>query len=552
MKTIIQSIKNNNEDFEFYPTTKEIIKVVYEDMSEQGKNQFKILDIGAGNGNLFNKLYEVNKEDKTNIESYEYRKAQFVECFSISKYAIEKSKLLIDAMPKDIFIVGTDFEQQSLIDKKMDIIFCNPPYSLYEQWVVKIIKEANCDTIYLVIPDRGANSKLIKQALDQRGLETEVLGAFDFLNAERQARANVNLIKIKVDHSYSSRNQSAFNVWFDEHFKIQADKSESRDWEENRKKHENITNHLVSKENMISEIVKMYNNDLNNLLSNYKTLETIDSNLLKELGVNIENLKKSLQEKIEGLKNIYWKITFERLDAITNRLTSNSVKSLTDVLFANTSIDITDSNIYSIIIWTIKNANEYFDKQLNEIYFELASKEAIQLYKSNTRVITDDWRFNSRGMSHFSLDYRIIVQRYDLFGNSFYSSKVNGIDIRAYNFIKDIFTIAKNLGFDINTTQLDVCQWHPSKRVEFHYTDSITRELKLFVDIKGYKNGNLHFRFAPDFMLKLNIEASRINGWVKSPKEASEEMNISIEDVEKVYNSNLKLEKNNVKLLSFS
>jgi hypothetical protein len=62
-------------------------------------------------------------------------------------------------------------------------IFCNPPYSEYEEWVSKILNEAS-GVVYLVIPDRWVNSAKIQEALKYRDVEPKVLMTTDFLNAE--------------------------------------------------------------------------------------------------------------------------------------------------------------------------------------------------------------------------------------------------------------------------------------------------------------------------------------------------------------------------------
>lgn len=47
------------------------------------------------------------------------------------------------------------------------------------------------------------------------------------------------------------------------------------------------------------------------------------------------------------------------------------------------------------------------------------------------------------------------------------------------------------------------------------------------VEVKAFKNGNMHLRFAPDFMLALNVEAGRLLGWIRNPAQACDEMEIS-------------------------
>ena len=133
---IAKELKSSNEDFEYYPTTDEIIFCVQKDINQQlagfnnSVDSYSLLDCGAGDGRVLTKLKKW------------------------SLYAIEKSKKLLNLLPKDIYIVGTDFHQTTLIDKKTDIIYCNCPYSEFQTWSTKIINEANAKHVYLVIPQR--------------------------------------------------------------------------------------------------------------------------------------------------------------------------------------------------------------------------------------------------------------------------------------------------------------------------------------------------------------------------------------------------------------
>ncbi|KKN25370.1 hypothetical protein LCGC14_0885300 [marine sediment metagenome] len=159
----VQILKENGEDFEFYPTTDDMIRAVFAAAGSFGS----MLDIGAGDGRVLEKIHKL-KISRAKKDKYDF-------FGSLDKYAIEKSLVLIENMPPDISIVGTDFLLQALIDKKVDLVFCNPPYSQYEAWAVKIIKEANAKTVFLIIPDRWKDSKLIKRALEQRNASGRVV-----------------------------------------------------------------------------------------------------------------------------------------------------------------------------------------------------------------------------------------------------------------------------------------------------------------------------------------------------------------------------------------
>jgi hypothetical protein len=180
MNHIIRDLKRLEEDFEFYPTTDEIIHSIQTDINQQfaGFNNsvesYSLLDCGAGDGRVLTKLKNGDL------------------------YAIEKSNKLIHSLPKDIYIVGTEFHQTTLIDKQVSICISNPPYSEYEAWSSKIISEANAKHVYLVIPQRWEKSVAIQHALNLREAEAKVIGSYDFLEADRKARAIVHVGRDEV------------------------------------------------------------------------------------------------------------------------------------------------------------------------------------------------------------------------------------------------------------------------------------------------------------------------------------------------------------------
>lgn len=256
-----------------------------------------------------------------------------------------------------------------------------------------------------------------------------------------------------------------------------------------------------------------------------------------------------------------------------------------DKLRANTSVDFTSQNAYSIVIYTIKNANKYYDEQLIALYKQLTRPENIKLYKSNTRVIHDDWRFLKDEMSHYSLDYRIIMQFYGLIGDDYYTGRVNGLCGNAVTMIGDMITIANNLGFsleDDSRAENSSMTWESQVKNNFYFKSSPKRELKkgtktnlgkiedsvyleedgvwqyfidgywhhwsrvkteedIFVEIKAFKNGNIHCKFNQKFMKSINVNVAKLLNWVKGPQEASEEFDITLEEATEMYGTNFTL-----------
>ena len=534
---------NANEETEFYPTTQEIINKVADHIIANNRSISSILDIGCGNGNVFTKL------NNTDLASYQF-----------NKYGIEKSIILTEELPEDIIILGTNFYEQNLIDKHVGIIFCNPPYSDYENWCEKIIKQGNADYIYLVIPRRWKSSKKIDNALKKRKFQAIELGTYDFENAERRARVTVDLVVIKKEtwDRYGEYNVDPFDVWFDENFKINADKDNYSEYKKAEEKIENIKNEILSAEDTAQMLVELYDKDMQQLYKNYKQLETLDYELLKELHVDIKKLKESLKMRLQGLKNIYWDLLFSRYNKITARLTENSRKRITQKLNDNTSIDFTLENIFQLTMWIIRNSNKLFDSQLTDFFYSLCNEEGIHRYKSNKRWHDDEWKYikehfktsyGSRDSEYIKtiknicLDYRIVSNGYSNFKydswNNTYEQKFTD-DCRT--FLKDMFIIAENLGFKVSYDE-KIFEYNQLAEIsEWKNKDLYLENGELFCNIKLYFNGNRHIKFNKKFLEKLNIEMARINHWINDKSEAAKEFNLPEEYIEKLWNSNHRLQ----------
>ena len=514
INALIEELKENNQDFEFYPTTKEMIKCIYNDM-ESGYNN--ILDIGCGTCN-FKKFFEEFEREKGKLDEYgRYAKLG-------KYYVIEKSRILLDKLDKDTIVLGTDFRTTLLIDKKVETIFCNPPYSEFEEWTKEIILNGNCNVAYLVIPQRWKEDILIQKAIETADVEASVLGSFDFLNAERAARAKVDVVKIDkreiYKDSYYKRslddfNKAAFDRWFDETFKMRdSSKDNKREWDIEREETEKIKNQLVSTEQSKAKLlVDLYNAEQEELFNHFKAISSLDIEVLNTIGVKKEAVQEAIKQKVKSLKVKYWKIAFEELEEITSRLTSTTREDMLKKFAELLTVDFTIENIYPLILWVIKNANEYYDNQLIEFFKTLSSVENAKPYKSNHRIGTDNWRFADEN-SHYALDYRIICDRFS-FGSSYsWEPEIN--PRQAKQIIEDILTIANNLGFATNGINIPDSF---GEKCNIFLKDS----KEIFMEYKTYKNRNTHIKFNKEFMKAMNVEVSRLLGWIKSAEDIKKE-----------------------------
>lgn len=534
---LINELKENDQDFEFYPTTKEMIEAVYK-YSDGGE----WLDIGAGTCN-FKKYYnEIGKEHqqiynakyeafrnsyKHNNDKFDYslepkdnERGRFIRKY----YVIEKSKILLEKMDRDVICLGTDFNATMLLDKPVNNIFCNPPYSEYEQWTERLIYEANTKRIFLVIPERWKDSEKIQTAIKKTKSFVTSLGSFDFLHAERQARAKVEVIKITKENAERYRdlkeyNETAFDRWFDDTFKMR-DKKDLNEWDQEKIKKENIKNKLVNAEQSKAKIlVDLYNDEITTLYNHFKAIAGLDVDILETIGISKNAVKEALKKKASGTKTRYWRLALDELEEITDRLTSKTRENLFNNFKSLHTVDFTLENLYPVILWVIKNANEYYNDQIIDFFKELSSPANVKPYKSNQKVFERcEWRHNNfkdpEKISHYTLDYRIIMS--SPFRTEWYSGKLDTYQHGAKQTLQDIFTIANNLGFKIGLC--DMPKVHGEKcTVLYDKSD------KVFMEYRVYKNENMHVKFDIEFMKALNVEVSRLLGWIKKPEDIKKE-----------------------------
>lgn len=522
IQATIRALKQNDEDLEFYPSTDEIIEKVVVDLIAlleeyhgYSANKIKsILDIGAGDGRVLKAIQRgIQERDRHNPE--------------VDLYAIEKAIYHLSNMPKDITVIGTDFEQQALADKPVGAIFCNPPYSEFDQWVLKIVREACTRYIYFVIPRRWRDNVDIKRALEIREGEVTSLGEFDFEDADRRARAKVEVIRIEFGYEHEDPFNSVIEDMMPELdvFSIELEQEKGtvdRDV-------------FAASQNLVDVLVDSYDRDMMAMLENYKSALRINAEILKELGVDKKGVLESIRLKIKSLKDKYWRTLFDEMRTITQRLATKQreafLKSLSDKL----TIDFTANNVYSILIWVSKWANDFFDQQLIELFKTMSNDSCVVRYKSNQRIWTNaDWRYlrddEPNQPSHYRLEYRMVLSRGGISSSTWDYERqgLNGLSASAFNLLKDLVTVANNLGFASSDSPRNYT-WISNQQNTLLLTDGTP-----LVAARAYKNGNMHLHINPKVMLAINVEAGRLLRWIRNPAEACEELEATGQDAEQI------------------
>lgn len=511
-------LKEAGEDFEWYPTTDAMLSVVARDIRKLRDNRYgpktsSILDIGAGDGRALEKLQQLSQTDD-----------RWESVYFDNLFAIEKSLIHLANMPKQIVVIGTEFSEQTLVDKEVDIVFCNPPYSEYENWVCRILRECAANIVYLVIPRRWRECQRLTETVKDLELTAESLGEYDFETADRRARAKIEIVRFQFEErSEHAAFDEAIQAMLPEldRFEMQDDETTAEPkWDAKQ---------LATGGNLIDSLVSSYDAEQAELYETYRAVVKINPRILKELGVTKANILEGLRSKIKGLKNKYWEVLFEYLHDVKKRFATKQRRAFLESLRSKTVIDFTHGNVRSMLIWISKWSTEYCDEQLIELFKSLASHCNVKNYKSNAKVfVKDRWRYRD-GVdpnSHYRVDYRLVVDGFGGINDNQYSWRSrNGLEERAHDFLSDFITIANNLGFAC-IDRPENHQWAAGKKISIWFADG--EEL---MDVRAFKNGNIHIRVNKRLMLAINVQVGKLLGWIHTAEEAVRELEPEAEDV---------------------
>jgi len=530
-RPIIKKLKNAQEDFEWYPTTKAILAVIHKDLEKFYIREFSLLDPCAGDGRALTSL-----------------------CPKGIKYGVEKSSILRECWHKDIIPIGTDFFGTNLINIGASVTFCNPPYSEYSEWASKIIRETESELLYFVIPARWRNNKNIKLALADRKLTYKVIGKADFNtnvdSGERKARAVVEIIRFDnrgshirrpVDYgqyTYNADPSTAFKLWYSKTF--------SRSFKESKEEPpftESVQKHAIVCGSYIQALVELYNREMQQLHESFTAINNLPDNIYQILGLSKSNLSKVLLGELNRLKKKYWSEFFKQYKPIKQRLTKKNRVDLLKTL--PISIDFTEENALAVTVWVLKKVQSMLDSQVIDLMEGLLTATSIKPYKSNQKTFDlDEWRFNSTSWqekhSHYgiSMDYRIVVCRPEntlqKSHDPFRTTYINKMAEHTHDFLNDIMTTARNMGVSVNLEEDSKTRnWEQRKPEVFMLSNG-----NPFMEVRAHFNGNLHIKFDQGFLKIFNVEFGRLKGWLRHKEDAASELGLDAHEVAQFWKSN--------------
>ena len=377
-KQTLFALQEADQDLEWFPTTPEILQAINSDLLEISCEQYRqggynssnqnmrrcycsrenfrveeffidsFLDVGCGDGRVFD-FIRGNSHVRTTIKH---------------RLGIEKADVQADNLIRNgVGLIGRDLFETVLLGKSFNVVFCNPPYSQFKLWIEKILKEARSEVFYFVIPERWQNDVNIKCLMEEKG-EIENLGSFDFLGADRAARAKVDLIKVSP-YKLKCKEKDPFDSWIEENIgKFEVSEEHIKEAKQKEADRMAMQQNRADKAAVLCE---NYREDLNRLMQLFKSLASVNFRLLRQLGLDKVKILEIVKSDIQALKRRYWHQAFDALQPISSRLTNKTREKLLDSIKWFADLDFNEGNIKTIIVWVIENYNKYVKEQVLQI-----------------------------------------------------------------------------------------------------------------------------------------------------------------------------------------
>ncbi|MDK9793693.1 DUF4942 domain-containing protein [Vibrio sp. D431a] len=547
-KASVEMIRGSVEDKEFYPTTDEIIEVVKNDIhSKSSYKAISLLDIGAGDGRVLTGVMGDDIDDCDSRMKYDLNHQRGVNTL----YGIEQSSQLTSLWHQNIIPAGTDFFDTDLMLIDARFTFTNPPFSLIEPWIYKVITESNSEFCYIVSPLRWRESETIKDAINKRNAEIESLGIFSFKNGDRPVKEGNDLAElfiVKLGHSDSKSFVAPLKLMLEE--MLGEDRQEIPDHkkypvktrlQKSIKETSNQDHSLVKAGDYVEAMVELYEKEKAKIYEAISKLQSIDPSVLSGIGVNIYDATLNMRRELNNLRVSYWKELFQNTRDLGEIIDTDTTYTFSKLFEDQTKLEFNKANIRTVMLWCLRNVRAYCKIQTQKNIETLFTSVNIRAYKSNqSRFIDGDWDYAGhapRGVSHFCLNTtkRLIISWYvrRVSDGAISSGKLH---YNISNELKNLCVIANNIGFPVNNiNEISDQNWESGKVREIFYTDKETGKTKTLFKAKVFKQGTIHLNMDKDFINFLNVEFGRMKGWVTTPKEAAEEMYMSEGEAERAF-----------------
>lgn len=480
-------------DKNFYPTPKEVIAKMLQDIPLKTLSNMKILEPSAGKGNICDYIFDLCYDESPYYNKF--KKSQ-ISC-------IEKNVELQHIIKsKGYRLIDNDFLTYQP-EEVFKLIVMNPPFDRAEEHFLKahsISKGAEIRCLYPTA--RLKNPHTVKQEIVNEIIEKEQGKKIDlgscFKDAERETNVEVTLIIIPAKKHEPMFNFSGFSSKGEKYYS-------TSDFTNNQIAKTNVAESVVDRYEKTKEVFARYINVMQELIFYTSGLISEDiTTLISQSGAEVNSRDEQYYNFCQLLKKSCWnKIISETKmkDVVTTKVREEFSKFIDD----NKNMSFTLENIAKLFQLLMLNTEDLMTKSVMEAFDYLtAYHKENRLYVEGFK--TEGWITNK----HWKVAKKVILPGITSNSWSSYVSLYHG----SWNKLDDL---DKALCFVAGVDYSDIIEESLFRIINQKKLSFGELYESYFFRFRCYKKGTIHLEFKEKHIYeKFNLIACKGKNWLPS------------------------------------
>lgn len=421
----------------------------------------------------------------------------------------------------NILSLSSSFETTTLVDKQVDVIFCNPSLEEYEICCKRIFEECLARYVFVVLPMEWKENAEIKAYAKANKFESDMVGAVGYVKDNKRAKAEFILFyhsslsdRTILGHQLSK--EYALGHLFQEldHYRF------ALITEEQEKKRAEIAKECEGKESeaILEYLLKQYEREHNEFFANFKHLSKISSLFLSTIKVESEYIIDNTKSFERKLKRFYWSEYFSRVLDFNLLLTPKQQSDLLDE-FAERGVDFSRENTASVLAFSLKYCKERERENFIVFWEKLASEDNLVDF---TNLIANPKPYTHYAKEKLFFKGKLKEKVVCTYAGSYEDYYPNHLrDVRIAYLLK---ILLQSLGYqDLSYRDSNKDLIKPNDRIDLPLgTSYLFAGEKQVAKFTAYKNRKLHIHFNQTTIALINLRVFIYLGWITNIKEAKE------------------------------
>lgn len=417
--------------------------------------------------------------------------------------------------------LSCSFESTTLVDKEVDVIFCNPPLKEYEAYCKRIFEECLAKRVFLVLPMEWKSSKEIGAYAKANGFDVELVARLGYVKNNQREKAEIILfyrsylseravMERKLSQEYHLGN--LFEELHKGRFVLRG--------ELEKKKEDEIAKESEGMEYQafLEYLLKRYEKEHNDYFDNFKHFSNLSAYFLDYIGVQRDDITTNTAVFEKLLRKLYWDQCLSKNPNITSKLTPLQYDELLNEL-KERGADFSRSNIANVEAYCLSRSRVMEQKNFITFWERFTNGDNLEGF---TDLISNPHPYMDYPKEKRFFKGKIKEKVACSYAGSYDDYYPNILrDVRIVHLLQ---ILLQSMGYqDLHYRHADGSKIAITERIDLplgiSYLFAGERQITKFT---SYKNRKLNIVFDKEVIANINLRVLLYQGWITNLAEAKE------------------------------